>query len=102
MSVVFSAECQGDFIDMNNSNASAVLDALGYSEPYGEEDAEFFLGRVLLALAVAPADAGLPATGTDTRFIDCGRPAGYVQMRLEELHALAQYAATAGLLITWG
>ncbi|MET7717730.1 hypothetical protein [Streptomyces sp. NPDC005407] len=101
MSVTFSAELAGEPVNMANSNAARVLDTLGYAEPYGEEDAQLFLGRVLLAFALDPEGAGRPAV-TDVRFIDCGRSQGYAQSRLNELHELAEYAQARGLRVTWG
>lgn len=93
MSVTFTAELSGDPVDMNNSNAVRMLDALGYAEPYGDKDARLPLGRVLLALV--PADAGRSAVA-DGRFIDCGRARGYAQSRLSELRELAEYAQAPG------
>ncbi|TQK49869.1 hypothetical protein FBY35_0145 [Streptomyces sp. SLBN-118] len=101
MSVAVTAQLTGDPVDMANSNAARVLDTLGYAEPYGDEDARLFLGRVLLALALNPEDAGRPAV-VDGRFTDCGRAPGYVQSRLNELRELAQYAHARGLRVTWG
>lgn len=101
MSVTFTAELTGEPINMNNANAARVLDTLGYAELSDSEDAELFLGRVLLALAVDPEDAGRPAV-TDGRFIDCGRPQGYTGARLQELCELAEYARARGLRVTWG
>ncbi|MBV7674284.1 hypothetical protein STHAL_33090 [Streptomyces halstedii] len=101
MSVTFSAGLTGEPVNMNNANAAHVLSALGYYETYGAEDAGLFLGRVLLALALAPQDAGRPAAG-DGRYIDCGRPQGYTQERLMQLHGLAATAQASGRRVTWG
>ncbi|GAA3381518.1 hypothetical protein GCM10020367_73080 [Streptomyces sannanensis] len=101
MSVTFTAELTGEPVDMNNANAARVLGTLGYSEPYGDEGAEIFLGCILLALALDPEDAGRPAV-TDSRFTDCGRPQGYTGARLRELHHLAEFARARSLRITWG
>ncbi|MEU3464598.1 hypothetical protein ABZ721_32195 [Streptomyces sp. NPDC006733] len=101
MSVTFTAELAGEPVNMTNSNAARVLDALGYSELCGDEDARLFLGRVLIALALDPEDAGRPAIA-DGRFTDCGRPQGYTESRLHELRELAEYAQVQGLCITWG
>lgn len=67
-------------------------------------DAEDFLGRVLLASALTPVDEGVPAhavPGTNARIIDCGRPAGYLQDRLDALHEIATYAVAHKLPVTW-
>jgi hypothetical protein len=78
------SELTGEPVDMADSNAACVLDTLGYAEPYGDEDAQLFLGRVLLALALDPGDAGCPAVtdsalrGAPTRrlFLGSGRGEG--------------------------
>lgn len=101
MSVTFSAELTGEPVNLNNVNAARVLGVLGYLELYGDEDAGLFLGRVLLALAVDPEDAGRPVL-REGRYVDCGRSEGYTGARLLELHALAQYARTWGRHVTWG
>ncbi|MEU3708368.1 hypothetical protein AB0E82_39530 [Streptomyces anulatus] len=101
MSVTFTAELAGEPVNMANANAARVLGALGYAEPCGVDDAESFLGRVLIALAVDPVDAGRPATAKG-RLIDCGRPQGYVQERLGELRALAEFARERRLDVVWG
>jgi hypothetical protein len=94
-------------INMSNANARFVLDALGCESQIdlcGEEDAEAFLGRVLMALAVAPSDEGVPAHVLDDEhlnFIECGRHEGYLQDRLQELHILAQTAADAHAYVAW-
>ncbi|MEV6655021.1 hypothetical protein [Streptomyces sp. NPDC051219] len=98
MSVTFTAELAGEPVNMANSNAARVLGTLGYAELYGDKDAQLFLGRVLLALALDPEDAGRPAV-TDGRFTDCGRSRGYTGARLYEL---AEYARARGLRVTWG
>ncbi|MEU8708582.1 hypothetical protein [Streptomyces sp. NPDC048565] len=101
MSVTFTAELGDDSVNMSNAKAARVLAALGYSELCGDEGADAFLGRVLLALAIEPEDCGRPSL-TEGRYIDCGRPEGYIQMRLLELHVLAEQAHRAGLHVAWG
>ncbi|WP_431976005.1 hypothetical protein [Micromonospora haikouensis] len=96
-------------VNVSNANAWRLLDALGYladeedPELSGEADAELFLGRVLLALAVAPADAGIPShTRLDNpRVIDLGVCPGYLQERLARLRELAEACHTAGRQVTW-
>lgn len=87
-------------VNMSNSNAAVVCAALGIDLDElgwcGSLPARDFLGRILIALAVNPSDAGRPATvdaapGRAT-FIDCGRPEGYVEERLGWLRALADWA----------
>lgn len=97
-------------VNMSNSNAFRVCQTLGIDleeEGWcGSLPAEDFLGRVLLALAIEPVDAGRPATvdaepGRAT-FIDCGRPEGYAQERLGQLRELADWAVANGALISFG
>ncbi|MEU9065216.1 hypothetical protein AB0D13_42010 [Streptomyces sp. NPDC048430] len=101
MSVTFTAELGDDSVNMSNANAARVLAALGHSELCGDEGADAFLGRVLLALAIEPEDCGRPSL-TEGRYIDCGRPEGYTGKRLRELHALAECALRRGKRVTWG
>lgn len=95
-------------INVSNSNAAELLDVLGIAvgEDFSDRCAgslpgEDFLGRVLIALAVAPADAGVPAV-RDGNVISCGRSEGYVQDRLGSLREVAEHAAARGLLVVWG
>lgn len=87
-------------VNMSNSNAARVCASLGIdleAEGWcGGMPAEDFLGRVLLALAIEPEDAGVPVTvdsapGRGT-FVDCGRAEGYLQERLGQLRELADWA----------
>lgn len=69
----------------------------------GELPAEQMLGRVELALALAPADPGVPvrdlnAAGT---VVDCGRPAGYLQDRLRDLREVALFARDQARDVIW-
>ncbi|MFB6885812.1 hypothetical protein ACFCY8_33830 [Streptomyces noursei] len=91
-------------VNLANTNARRVLDVLGLADEFGDltgsAAAEDFLGHCLVALALEPADAGVPAV-QDGRFIDCGRPAGYLQDRLTELHDLALWCAARGRSVSW-
>ncbi|AEA28900.1 hypothetical protein Psed_6829 (plasmid) [Pseudonocardia dioxanivorans CB1190] len=69
----------------------------------GELAAEQMLGRVELALALAPADAGVPtrdlnAAGT---VVDFGRRPGYLQDRLAVLREVALFARDQGRDVIW-
>lgn len=95
-------------VNVSNANASTLLDVLGIQvgERFedrccGMLDAEDFLGRVLVARAVNPVDAGVPAV-SEGNFIDCGRSEGYVDVRLEQLQVVAEFAVRAGLRVHWG
>lgn len=82
-------------VNMSNTNAALVCATLGIElEPDwdGEMDAPLFLGRVVMAMALAPSDEGMPSyehVGPGARMIEGARRPGYVQDRLLALHALA-------------
>lgn len=90
-------------INMSNGNAVGVLDLLGYTDEsmYGECDAQDFLGRVLMAIAVAPADEGRP-TFQDGNILFGGTEPGYKQNRLRQLYDLALSATKSGTSVVWG
>ncbi|MBM0201816.1 hypothetical protein JNW90_00935 [Micromonospora sp. STR1s_5] len=98
-------------VTVANANATTLLAALGYAvneddewqDLSGAAAADEFLGRVLVALAVAPADAGVPehTALTNPRWIECGRRPGYLQDRLEQLRVLAETCQDAARRLTW-
>ena len=109
MSISFSSTTDLDNeVNFSNANGVAVLALLGVT-PENTEDfwnggrmsAEDFLGRVLVATAVNPADAGVPAT-REGNFIDCGRREGYFDERLIELREIADVALATGGYVQWG
>ncbi|MDN5917331.1 MAG: hypothetical protein L0I76_19915 [Pseudonocardia sp.] len=69
----------------------------------GECGAEDMLGRVDLALALAPADPGMPWHGLNAAgtVIDCGRRPGYLQDRLHALREVAVFASERGRDVWW-
>lgn len=108
-------------VNMSNSNAAQVCRTLGIDlEEWGwcgSMSAQDFLGRVLVALAIEPADAGIPAHqllpgdsagifGTVAEggptFIECGRREGYTQERLSQLRELADWAVAHNAEISFG
>lgn len=108
-------------VNMSNSNAAQVCRTLGIDlEQWGwcgNLPAEDFLGRVLVALAIEPADEGVPSHrllpgdsagifGTvqegGPAFIECGRREGYTQERLGQLRELADWAVANGAEISFG
>lgn len=116
-------------VNMSNVNAATLMSVLGIGQDdedglCGSLDCTDFLGRVLLAIALAPQDEGVPAheitpaeaaadpllsalgLGSETtagpRVINGGRPVGYIQTRLMHLHDLAEAAVAAGQPVTWG
>jgi hypothetical protein len=112
MSVTFTADGAEDLdVNMSNSNAAMVVESLGFTlggdgDWAGEMDAEVFLGRVLLALAISPADEGMPSYEHDripgmARMIEGARRPGYLQERLEQLRELAIWARDHSTAIWW-
>jgi hypothetical protein len=105
-------------VNVANAKAGLLLEALGLPvDPDGGQcDAEDFHARVLLALALAPADAGMPsrvllpgetagpflvADGGPT-FIDGGRRPGWLQDHLTMLIEVAEIARLTGQPVSWG
>lgn len=118
-------EAGGDLPEVNiaNGNAMDILDTLGIDyryEPTPEElehdffglagvellgsmDAQEFLGRVLMGLAVAPESAEIPAHAAvgAPNIIRAHREPGYIQHTLERLHEVAQAAAANNRQVAW-
>jgi hypothetical protein len=109
MSVTFYAAGAPDELDINmsNSNAATICAALGFSlDPdwCGEMSALDFQGRVLMALAISPADEGMPSyehQGAGARMIEGARRPGYLQERLGQLHELAAWAVANNVAVVW-
>lgn len=94
-------------LNVSNVNAAALLDTLGIYADNPQEnrlcgslDAEAFMGRVLIAQAISPVDAGIPAT-TSGMVTDCGRPEGYIDDKLIQLESIAQIAMERGVSVVW-
>ncbi|MFR9675869.1 hypothetical protein [Streptomyces sp. TR02-1] len=88
--------------DLHSQNAARILDLLGMpGDACGEIPADDLLGRVLVALALTPEDAGTP-TLTDRNFTYVGRSAGRLQLHLESLHELAMWCRRRGRTVVWG
>jgi hypothetical protein len=98
-------------VNVNNRNAMDLLAVLGYPvaldpeerDLAGVDDAAAFLARVEVALALAPADPGLPtiAYRDGATVTDCGRRPGYLQERLAGLRDLALACQAAGARVAW-
>jgi len=137
MFILALEEAPAPEVNVSNINALHLLGLLGVetTNEYGEIDlcgsmsGQDFLGRVLMATAVSPADSGVPATavryqdGEGTALsvaeatstsavavaveqrsltvIDCGRREGYSEDRLAELHDLAQFSIATGRTVQW-
>lgn len=101
---------QAPHVNISNINAVGILDLLGYAED-GEVDLcgscgpDEFEGRVLTALALAPADAGVPSYETagagGATVLECGRRPGYHQDILGRLHELATWSRDRQRTIHW-
>lgn len=102
------------YVNMANSNAGFVLNAIGLfdGELYGEVLATEFRARVNRALwpefgvdpGTTPTEYGGPGTG-QCRVVNCGRPEGYLQARLRSLLDLAERAIAKDgekAVIRWG
>ena len=96
-------------LNVSNANARLILDTLGL--PFdecslsGSALSEQFLGAVLLAHGLAPAELGVPSyeevVPGGARMIFVGRPEGYLQSRLDELHAVGVFARDHGVGVSW-
>lgn len=93
------------YVNVSNANAIRLLEVLGLPCTFDmlgdSEPADDFLGRVLMALAVNPADPGLPAI-EEGNVIDCGRRPGYLEDRLGQLRDVAAWAAAHRKVVMWG
>jgi hypothetical protein len=91
-------------VNVSNQNAGHLLDLLGLTDREGDlvghAAADDFLGRVLIAQGLNPTDAGVPVT-EDGNIVDCGRPAGYADTRLDELRTVAEAARRRGVTVQW-
>jgi hypothetical protein len=98
----------GDTVNFNLARGKEMCDLLGivpvegdFAGLYGEESGENFLGRVLLALALAGTrEVETPAV-QDGRFFEGGRRLGYFAERLAELRTLAEQAVACGGTVVW-
>jgi hypothetical protein len=95
-------------VQMSNSNAVDLLDVLGLIEEgadfsdycVGSMPAQDFLGRVLVAKAVAPESAErLPESQGNIHY--GGREAGYVQAKLERMQEMAEWAIANQRKVIW-
>lgn len=97
---------EGGSMNISNGNAVTILEALGLesnfeSGLFGTVPAEDFLGRVLMAIAIAPEDEGRP-TFQDHSITFCGTEPGYLQTRLAKLHEIALWAVENKTEVSWG
>ena len=108
MSVTFYILNDETEVNISNSSAVEILDMLGYKVGESFEDrccgsltVEDFLGRVLIASALLPEDAGIPTHSMSHNFVECGRPEGYLNQRCADLQELGEKAQESGSIIYW-
>ena len=98
-------------VNMSNTNAAHLLGLLGLIDedgPFmsGFVSTEDMRGRILLARALAPSDAGVPATvvknDNGPTIYDGGRPEGYAEKRLAQLDDIVDFALQHQADISWG
>lgn len=105
--VVTADDGDAPSINMSNDNAVGVLALLGIDtsdELAGDLSADDFLGRVLLAQAVKPADPGVPATVVSDggmMALACGRRPGYQDERLAQLREIADWCRANDRAVCW-
>lgn len=95
-------------VQLSNSNAAVLLDVLGitvgkdwHERCTGSMGAEDLLGRILIAEAIAPISAEVPAFA-EGNIIWGGRQEGYIQSKLEGLKNVALFGFQHNRNITWG
>ncbi len=97
---------------VSNVNGLRILEHLGLLNdnediPYfGRLSAEDFAGRLIVANALTPVDAGVPMTVTSgnggSTIVDCGRTPNYLQDRFAQLELLVAFAREHNADIAWG
>lgn len=90
-------------VQISASNARHLADLLGLGPDIWDVpalDPDDLMGRVLIAQAISPIDAGVPATAAG-QVIDCGRRPGWAQERLAQLHDVAAAAKQLGVRVMW-
>lgn len=94
-------------VNMASANARHILGLLGLptdGEMVGALSPADLLGRALIALAVAPADEGVPAhevPGPGATLIHGGRGQGYSEALLTAIVEVTQWADTHGRDVVW-
>lgn len=94
-------------VNISNANARMVLEQLGCTDDdlSGIATAQDFLGRVLIASGMSPADLGVPSHEVPSqggvKLIECGRRPGYLNDTLANLEKVAQFARVNSLNVAW-
>lgn len=95
---------EAPMVNMSNVNATDVLLSLGRydeGEMCGTMSGAEMLAAVTIALKDVPANTGRD-TLVEGNAVFCGRGETYVQSRLDDIRAIAIYAAERGYEISWG
>lgn len=128
------AHAEAPSVNLANTNAAHVLDLLGYTQPVtaaavghattpttdgmaatllsmtsvcseGEDSADAFLARVVMAQALDTFHVERPASTTGgngaMQVVDCGQRPGYLSDVLDRLTEVAEYARRHALIVTW-
>jgi hypothetical protein len=77
------------------------VDLGGHDDLVGVCDSTELLDRIDVALALHPADAGIPWHTLSANVIDCGRRPGYLHDRLAALRGVAVYAQSSRRRVDW-
>ena len=93
-------------VNMANSNAAFIIELLGIEFDYcGSIPAAELLERITFGAVVGGGDTGTVTVAYQTdggaTMVDCGRPAGYADMRLEQLREVAEWAVAHGRDVVW-
>jgi hypothetical protein len=93
-------------VNMSNVNAAYIIDLMGIEFDYcGSIPAAELLERVTFGQVVGGGDEGTVAVAYRTEggatMVDCGRSAGYADMRLEQIREVAEWAAAHGRDVVW-
>ena len=105
-------------VNMANGNVVGIFKVLGLLSDTpdstdvddafqgGSLSAEDFMGRIVIAEALAPISPARPTVESQSsqgaRFIECGLPEGYVQERIADLRVVAEYGVSNNREIQWG
>lgn len=95
-------------VNISSLNARHILGVLGFGDDAdlsGSAQPADMLGRILMAEAINPADAGIPATSTTSSggmvMVECGRVTGYTEGILSRLHEVVEFATAHGREVQW-
>lgn len=94
-------------VNMANGNAAFVMSLLGieFDDGCGAMDADQFLERLAFAGAIGRGDPGTVTIGYKedggATMIECGRSVGYVDMRLDQLIEIAEWAKEHNRRVVW-